>query len=32
MKGGSKRVRGQLQVALGSSLLGTASTAYAPYG
>ncbi|MBU6363045.1 MAG: hypothetical protein KGQ95_02375 [Acidobacteria bacterium] len=29
---GSKRVRGQLQVALGSSLLGTASTAYAPYG
>ncbi|MBM3664281.1 MAG: right-handed parallel beta-helix repeat-containing protein [Actinobacteria bacterium] len=29
---GSRRVRGQLQVALGSSLLGTASTAYAPYG
>ena len=29
---GSKRVRGQLQVALGTSLLGTASTAYAPYG
>ncbi|MFM9018501.1 MAG: right-handed parallel beta-helix repeat-containing protein [Actinomycetota bacterium] len=29
---GSRRVRGQLQVALGTSLLGTASTAYAPYG
>jgi len=29
---GSRRVRGQLQVALGTSLLGTASTAYAPFG
>lgn len=29
---GSKRVRGQLQVSLGGSLLGTASTAYAPFG
>lgn len=29
---GSKRVRGQVQVALGTSLLGTASGVYAPYG
>ena len=29
---GSRRVRGQVQVALGTSLLGTASGVYAPFG